>query len=325
MSGKSKTAEAVEAAANGDAKQGEIILAGETTAAAAIENFGAVVQSGYDALAAANDDIERIMVRDEAAALAAAAAVLEKREIQVLAANLVAEAEREVVKHNPRKQGTRTDLELVAPGGQVHSVPKRDLSKMRAAHNAVTDSEFAELKRRALETREPLTRQAIRRAGGNGGGARQSKSFGERAQSWIARAKSAGEVEQCLVVCLRSRGGEPELIGDDALWPPARDAVVLKEADHGRVNDFADECLNLEASYRQAGGEDAAAMFRDVAAALSNTVAETGGDGGTGERRAPAGAHSMGQRMFPDSYYGEADSNGADGEKNAEKTVDKPF
>jgi len=53
------------------------------------------------ALAEATNDFQRLQIRDVAKAVAAAAKILEHREIQVQAANLVMDAERAIAKANP--------------------------------------------------------------------------------------------------------------------------------------------------------------------------------------------------------------------------------
>ena len=72
-----------------------------------------VVESSYEipakldvarrALAEATGDWQRMDIRDYARAVAAASAILERRDIQVQAANLVQNAERAIAKANPPK------------------------------------------------------------------------------------------------------------------------------------------------------------------------------------------------------------------------------
>ena len=130
--------------------------------------FGEVVEAGYHALEQAETDFERLMVRDKAAAVAAAAKALEPsaddrgglRAVQVKAAGLVATAERAVARANPERQGRRTDLELRTP---MSEVPQKQLQRIRRAHEGITDRQFEDLKRQADEHGEPLTRAGLRR------------------------------------------------------------------------------------------------------------------------------------------------------------------
>ena len=65
------------------------------------------LDTARQALASATTDFERVRVRDHAAAVQAAAAILERREIQVEASILVSEEEREIAKANPPKPAGR--------------------------------------------------------------------------------------------------------------------------------------------------------------------------------------------------------------------------
>ena len=57
------------------------------------------------ALKAATHNWERVQIRDTAYAIAAAAAILQRKDIQVQAANLVQAAERAIAKASPPQQG----------------------------------------------------------------------------------------------------------------------------------------------------------------------------------------------------------------------------
>ena len=96
------------------------------------------------ALAECRDDFERIQVRDQAAALAAAACILKRKDIQVQCAELVQRAEREVAKANPPKtrQETGRGKKLALPEGELSG---KDVRNIRAAHRPVTDERFEAL------------------------------------------------------------------------------------------------------------------------------------------------------------------------------------
>ena len=128
------------------------------------------------ALAEATEDWQRIDIRDYARAVAAATAILERKDIQVQAANLVQDAERAIAKANPAIpiEETRRNLrsykatslgEVTTPtdkkeienaGISIHS-----LRDMRKAHKDITDEEFEAKKAEAVETGTPLTRSAL--------------------------------------------------------------------------------------------------------------------------------------------------------------------
>ena len=118
-------------------------------------------------LAAAGDDFRRLQIRDSAAAIRAAADVLNRRDIAVLAAELVCDCEREIARANPvQRTGPKTEGEFVAPGatnsgGGVDGVlDRKTRSKLRRAH-ALSDNEYESLKERYRKRGQPLTRSAL--------------------------------------------------------------------------------------------------------------------------------------------------------------------
>ena len=128
--------------------------------------FGRRLMLVADALPAARTDFERLMLRDEARALAAAAAVLNRRDIQVEASIIVSDAERAIAKANPAAQGKRTDLEANFGHG-ASEVPETQISKavvkhLRQTHGDLSDAQYADLKRQAIERRQPLTQRAVK-------------------------------------------------------------------------------------------------------------------------------------------------------------------
>lgn len=119
-------------------------------------------------LAAAGDDFQRLKIRDGAAAIRAAAEVLKRRDVQVAASELVADAERAIAQANPpmpRAEAGRKGGQAVAPGATASgpvlaAVPRDVLAKMRRAH-AMPDSEYERVKERHRATGQPLTRSAL--------------------------------------------------------------------------------------------------------------------------------------------------------------------
>lgn len=130
------------------------------------------------ALAEATEDWQRIDIRDYARAVAAASAILERKEIQVQAANLVQDAERAIAKANPimpveERMKKARNSRLTSIGYQVPNRKKisdnsakellteNQLKNIRDAHKYLSDEEFEAKKVEAVETGVPLTRNVL--------------------------------------------------------------------------------------------------------------------------------------------------------------------
>ena len=114
----------------------------------------------HTALVGASTDFERLMIRDQAKAYQAAAAIMNRRDIQVQASVLVQRAERAISKANPPAK--------VGRGHKI--VPQEDafidrstLHKMRAVHSKLTDEQFEVRTVQAIESETPLTRESLKR------------------------------------------------------------------------------------------------------------------------------------------------------------------
>jgi len=130
------------------------------------QNLLAKLDVAQRALAEATDDWQRIDIRDYAKAIAVASEILNRRDIQVHAANLVQDAERAIAKANPPEQGKRTDkMNFAPPESEVEPIPRKVVSKIRSAHVKVSDEDYEALKAEAVETGEPLTRTKVADAG----------------------------------------------------------------------------------------------------------------------------------------------------------------
>ena len=122
------------------------------------------IERVYVALRDARNDFERLIVRDKAQAIVAAAAVLKRRDIQTEASILVASAEREIAKANPpippeqRSPGRGGNT---VPWG--NGIPQSTVRKIRMAHDKLTDEQFTAASEKAREQGEPLTRTALKR------------------------------------------------------------------------------------------------------------------------------------------------------------------
>ena len=133
------------------------------------------------ALADATHNWQRVRIRDNARAVEAAAAILNRRDIQVQAANLVQEAERAIAKATPPQQGKRTDRknfvienDEVPPEASI--ITPQNVRQMRHAHNNLTDAEFEAAQREAIETQTPLTRSALQKRAKKSGRRRAAQS-----------------------------------------------------------------------------------------------------------------------------------------------------
>ncbi len=126
--------------------------------------LGIGVERAYAALRDVRNDFERLIVRDKAQAIAAAAAVLKRRDIQTEASILVSSAERAIAKANPpippeqRSPGRGGNTVL-----QGNGIPQSTVRKIRMAHDKLTDEQFTAASDKAREQGEPLTRTALKR------------------------------------------------------------------------------------------------------------------------------------------------------------------
>ena len=138
------------------------------------QNIPAKLDVARRALEAATEDWERLDIRDYARAVAAAMAILERKDVQVQAANLVQDAERAIAKANPPMTREETAKNAQKKRWKISSrfsEPTRDsaepvvekslLNNMRKAHNHVSDEVFEQKKKEAVETGVPLTRSAL--------------------------------------------------------------------------------------------------------------------------------------------------------------------
>ena len=74
------------------------------------------------------------------------------------------EAEREIAKANPSKQGKRPNKSnFVLHENEVGNSPvsPQSIRNLRFAHNKITDKEFEAAKAEAIETETPLTRKTL--------------------------------------------------------------------------------------------------------------------------------------------------------------------
>lgn len=125
------------------------------------QNISAKLDIARRALAEATEDWQRVKIRDRARAVQAATEILNRKDIQVRAANLVQDAERAIAKANPPKQGERTDKKNFVPAENEVLKPI-EIRKIRQAHNNLSDEEYEAAKAESVETQTPLTRSALK-------------------------------------------------------------------------------------------------------------------------------------------------------------------
>ena len=131
------------------------------------QNIPAKLDVAQRALAEATEDWQRLDIRDFARAVAAATAILNRKDIQVQAANLVQDAERAIAFANPKKVTGRPKKVFHTEEDFLEGTPKnkeinRHLIKhARHAHIPLSNEEFEAKKAEAIETGTPLTRSAL--------------------------------------------------------------------------------------------------------------------------------------------------------------------
>ena len=133
------------------------------------QNIPAQLDRARRALAEATEDWQRVAIRDEARVVVAATEILNRKDIQVHAANLVQDAERAIAKANPPqtpqesgKRGRDTQLGgVLIENTPEPSIKPQEIRKIRMAHDHLSDPEYEAAKAEAVETETPLTRSAL--------------------------------------------------------------------------------------------------------------------------------------------------------------------
>lgn len=119
----------------------------------------ACVDGARTQLKQASDDFDRMRIRDDARRVEVAAALLGRRDIQVVASTLVQDAERAVHQANPpKKRGPKAD-NFVVPDNEIAHQTIRDI---RHVHSKLDDEEYEAAKRQASDTQTPMTRAGLK-------------------------------------------------------------------------------------------------------------------------------------------------------------------
>ena len=129
------------------------------------DRFIAQLDQAQTALAQADNDFDRLKVRDGAQAAMAAAAVIERQDIVVRFSAIYMKAERAIVQANEPRQGKRSDLNLSNGFDKSEGSPlsKQVISLMRNAQPE-DDALFDQILAQAVKDGRPLTRAELRRA-----------------------------------------------------------------------------------------------------------------------------------------------------------------
>ena len=130
-----------------------------------------------NSLVSATETWQQLRIRDVAAATAAAAKVIKRRDIQIKATNLMLEAER-MMADTAEFIGPGTEAHRIATmhgihnkvGGKFHQpsdeeLTPKDIKEFRRTHKHITNDQFEDLKKQAIETGKPLTRNTLRKFG----------------------------------------------------------------------------------------------------------------------------------------------------------------
>lgn len=111
----------------------------------------------HDELQNATSDFRRLVIRDGARAAAEAAKVLGHSGIVVVATELVARAERALVKANPPQKGGRGKTR-----DRESQVSNDSIRQMRVIHSRLSDPEFEDLMNEHHRLQVPITRKSLR-------------------------------------------------------------------------------------------------------------------------------------------------------------------
>ena len=111
----------------------------------------------HDKLQEATSDFRRLEIRDQTRAAAEAAKILGRSDIVLAASELVARAERAIVKANPPMKGGRGKTR-----DRESQVSGDSLRQMRAIHSRLPDPEFEDRLDEHHRLRVPVTRKSLR-------------------------------------------------------------------------------------------------------------------------------------------------------------------
>lgn len=111
----------------------------------------------HSELLEATSDFRRLEIRDQARAAVEAAKILDRSDIVLAASELVARAERAIVKANPPQSGGRG--KTCDHGSQVSN---DSLRQMRAIHSRMPDPEFEDSLDEHRRLQVPVTRRSLR-------------------------------------------------------------------------------------------------------------------------------------------------------------------
>lgn len=220
------------------------------------------------ALAAARDDFERLRIRDQARAATAAAAVLQRHDIQVSAARLIMEAERAIAFANPpippAERSPGRGGRNTAPRGR--GISRGAIQKLRSIHSPLSDEQFLAACEQAEKAGEPVTRSTLRRIAARARRGRAADHAPPPAgapapppldlRGWptpIARGRSAALYHDDALAVLRDL---PEHSADALVTDPPYSSAVRGTPAHRRKNADYQKESPTKPEYPEMAGND---------------------------------------------------------------------
>ena len=123
-------------------------------------SFETQLTNAKSALTECKSDFEQLIARDQAKAIKTVAGTFDRVvEVQVLASHVLTDAERLIVKSNPRQRWWKKS----EPTTQPQIVSNKELKQMRRVHARISDSWYEKLKKKSLDKQIPMTREFLQR------------------------------------------------------------------------------------------------------------------------------------------------------------------
>lgn len=123
--------------------------------------IAAHLDAARGALAEARDQYRRVEIRDQAAALAAAAEVMRRRDIQVEFSILVADAERAIAANSEQQKPGPKTKSCDRRSQNILPISSATIRRLRSIHSAINDDMYQKKTEIARKRQEPLTRQTL--------------------------------------------------------------------------------------------------------------------------------------------------------------------
>lgn len=219
------------------------------------QSFLSNMERGEQALEAAENDYQRLEVRDAARAAQVITAVMGRRRLVRRFSVLVQRAERAIAQANPpisasenAAQAVNTrwdddgDVPLVAETNGMDGLKRSDLNNYRAAHNSLSDEEFEELV--AEDTDDPMTRKQLKDL------AREKREEARRQEGTLSESADDQEQENGRSRHLEQGTGNNERRTPAYILDAVRSVVGEIELDPAS-SDFANDTIRAKRYYTQ--------------------------------------------------------------------------